>query len=123
MPRILVVEDDPDLLFLYHTALTQGGFEVINAENAQLAKANLDQDKFDLIMLDLNMPDAHGSAVVEHIRKDQRHNGMPIIIVTANDHWIDETLQKKVEQIMVKPVSMREIVELVNRYTSSSTTP
>jgi DNA-binding response OmpR family regulator len=116
MPRILVVEDDPDLLFLYHTALSQIGIEVINAENATLAMAELDQGIFDLMMLDLNMPDAHGTEVIKHLRRDPRHNPMPIIIVTANDHWLDESIEKQAAQVLVKPVSMREIVELVRRY-------
>jgi DNA-binding response OmpR family regulator len=116
-PRILVVEDDADLLFLYYTALSQQGFEVIGAENAHLAMMELDNSVFDLMMADLNMPDAHGTTVIDHLRKDARHNRTEVIIVTANDHWLREVTDRGVEHILVKPVSMKQVVELVRQLT------
>jgi two-component system response regulator GlrR len=118
MPRILVVEDDPDLVFLYNTALTNSGFEVISADSARVAMAELDYDTFDLIILDLNMPDAHGTAVIDHLRRDARHESLPIVVITANDHWLDDVLQRGVEHIMVKPVSMKQVVELIRMLTA-----
>lgn len=119
MPRrILVVEDDPDLLFLYQTALSQQGFEVIGAENAKVAMMELDNGDFDLLMADLNMPDAHGTAVIDHLRQDARHDNTEVIIVTANDHWLGEVTERGVEHILVKPVSMKQVVELVRQLTT-----
>jgi len=117
-PRILVVEDDPDLLFLYNTVLAQQGFEVIGAENASHAMMELDNGVFDLIMADLNMPDAHGTAVIDHLRKDTRHDHTAVIVVTANDHWLGEVTDRGVEHILVKPVSMKQVVELVRQLTN-----
>ena len=118
MARILIVEDDSDLLFLYKTALAPTGHEVIQADNAAAALAELDQGTFDAMLLDLNMPDAHGSEVVAQLRQDERHDPMPIVIVTANDHWISDDLAASVDGVLVKPISMMDMVSLVNRLVS-----
>ena len=113
MPRVLVVEDDPDLLFLYQTALTHNGFEVVNAEDAQSAIAHLDLDTFDAVILDLNLPDAHGSVVIEHMVQNNHHSPSKVVVITANDHWVSNIHDRGVQQILVKPVSMNRVVEVV----------
>src|SRR5688572_22902109 len=104
MTNILVVEDDPDLRFLYRTTLTHNGMGVVEAESVTIAMAELDHASFDLIMLDLNLPDHYGTAVIDYMRQSDRHNHTKILVVTANDHWIDAVLERGVSKILVKPV-------------------
>lgn len=113
MPRVLIVEDDPDLLFLYQTALSHNGFEVVNAEDARSAIAHLDLDKFDAVILDLNLPDAHGSVVIDHMMQKSHHSPSKVVVITANDHWAGNIYDRGVKQILVKPVSMTQVVEVV----------
>ena len=117
MLRILVVEDDPDLLFLYQTALTQGGYDPVTAANATTAMAEIDQAAFDLILLDLNMPDHHGSVVIDYVRSGKGHKETHIVIITANDHWINEAVSRDVQDILIKPVAMIDIIALAHRLT------
>ena len=114
MPRVLIVEDDPDLLFLYQTALTHNGFEVVNADDAHSAMAHLDNQKFDAIILDLNLPDAHGSVVIDHMTQNNHHSPSRVVVITANDHWVGNIHDRGVRQILVKPVSMTRVVEVVS---------
>ncbi len=111
--RVLVVEDDFDLRFLYRTALTQKGFEVVDAENATVAEVELDADTFDLILLDLNMPDKLGTAVIDHMRLDKRHQATQVIVITANDHWVHEVIERGVTNILIKPVTITQIVATI----------
>jgi two-component system response regulator PilR (NtrC family) len=113
MGRILVVEDDPDLRFLYQMALGQKGYEVIDAENAKLAMVELENSSFDLVILDLNMPDQPGTAVIDYMVEYNLHDPARVIVITANDHWIDEVLKRNIHHILVKPISINEIAQNV----------
>lgn len=111
--RVLVVEDDFDLRFLYRTALTAKGYEVIDAENATAAEVELDSDTFDIILLDLNMPDKPGTAVIDFMNADTRHKQTQIIVITANDHWANEVLERGVNNILIKPVTINQIIATI----------
>lgn len=120
MARILVVEDDADLLFLYQAALAPAGYDIVQADSGQAAMSALGQGVFDAILLDLNMPDAHGSEVVAALRQDARHASVPVVIITANDHWVSDELAGSVQGVLVKPISMMEMVRLVDGLLSRS---
>ena len=115
MIRVLIVEDDADLQFLYNTAFTFSRFEVQQAETSTEAIAALDDGLFQAIVLDLNLPDAHGSVVLDAIEKHPEQNVENVIIITANDHWIDNVTQRGVQHILVKPVNMMDVAELIKR--------
>lgn len=114
MAHILIIEDDQDLRFLYQTALVQSGHEASGAANATDAKVMLENDDFDLVMLDLNMPDAHGTAIIDHLQANPALAKLPVVVVTANDHWLDDVFERGVTEILVKPVSMADIIKRVN---------
>jgi DNA-binding response OmpR family regulator len=113
--RVLVIEDDMDLLFLYEKALAQSGIEVTTSGNATTAIAILSREKFDIIILDLNLPDAYGTVVIDHIKDDERHSVKQVVIITANDRWTHDIEERGVEHILVKPVSMAQIVQLIKQ--------
>lgn len=115
MHHILVVEDDPDLLFLYQTALAQNGFAVTQAETASSAMTELSHRAFDAVILDLNLPDAHGSVVIDYMLQTGRHSPEKMVIITANDRWVDNISQRGVQYILVKPVSMMQVVDMIER--------
>jgi len=113
MTRILIVEDDPDLLFLYQTALAQRHYEPVLTDTVAGAIAELEQDQFDVVILDLNIADAHGSAVIEYAQANGLDH-MKIFVVTANDHWLNAIVQTGAHKVLVKPVAIRDIVALVD---------
>jgi len=117
MTQVLIIEDDPDLLFLYHTALAQHGFGITQAEDARSAISELDKQRFDAVILDLNLPDAHGSVVVEHIIKKKALEPQRIVIITANDHWVDSIRERGVQHLLVKPIGMNTVVATIKKVT------
>lgn len=110
MVRILVVEDDPDLRFLYQVALSRHGYEVMTAENTSSALVVLTSDVFDLLVLDMNMPDMPGIRIVEFVKDDIRLKGIPIMVVSATDQWREKLRDLPVSRFLVKPVPMEELV-------------
>jgi DNA-binding response OmpR family regulator len=116
---VLVVEDDPDLRFLYTTALNGRGYQVLEAKTNAEATSYLEDPEvvFDLAILDMAMPDIPGTRVVEMIRNHTRFPGIPIVVITANEHY-QEKLDGKVDRFFLKPVAIGEVVETVEELTS-----
>src|ERR1700682_5022445 len=89
MPTVLVVEDDDDLLFLYQTAPTQKGYDVVEAHNSTQALELLDAPDFipALVFMDMGMPDAPGTRVINYMRNDSRFDDTRIVVITANEQY------------------------------------
>lgn len=113
MARLLVVEDDDDLRFLYQTTLTREGHEVIGAANAVEAMLRLTTQDFDAVLLDLQLPDIPGKRVLEFARDDVRLRDVPIAVISANDRMRDEILALGARAFLVKPVPIAQLRALV----------
>jgi len=111
--RVLIIEDDTDLQFLYNTAFTHSDFEVSQAETASQAVGHLNNYEYDVVVLDLNLPDAHGSVVVDHIEANFPHLMNKIIVITANDHWVGNLGTRGVKYILVKPVNIMDVTTMI----------
>lgn len=114
MTRVLIVEDDDDLRFLYETAFAREGFEVVTAPSTVEAMLHLTNQDFDAIILDLNMPDVPGQKVIAFTREDVRLRNVPIVVVSANEAWRAEVDAMGVREFMVKPVQIQHLVACVD---------
>ncbi len=81
--RILVVDDDENILSLERTILEQKGFAVTTAGGGEEALRLLKQQSFDLVLLDVMMPDKDGFEVCRQIKQDARTRSLPVIFLTA----------------------------------------
>jgi DNA-binding response OmpR family regulator len=120
MPTVLVVEDDNDLLFLYQTALTQKGYDVIEAHNSTQALELLDAPDFipALVFMDMGMPDAPGTRVINYMRNDSRFDNTRIVVVTANEQYRARVADKGVSHFLVKPVTISQLVDVADELTA-----
>ena len=118
MAHILVVEDDEDLLFLYATMFARQGHTSLKARAIAEAMQFLDGAPIDLVVLDMNMPDAPGIRVVERMRQDERLSRIPIVVISANDQWRKLCEDLGVEHFLTKPVSMQQILALLDEILS-----
>lgn len=112
--RVLVVEDDPEVLFVWTTALKKlAEVEVATAEGGRQALDRFDADPFDLIITDLSMPDMNGVELTREIRR--LNTDVPIVWVTAHAHYEDRMDEPgfDVETFLVKPVSIQQIRQVV----------
>ncbi|HEY9643161.1 MAG TPA: response regulator, partial [Coleofasciculaceae cyanobacterium] len=81
--RLLLIDDDPNLILLVKDYLEFRGYEVITAENGQEALEVLDKDTPDMIICDVMMPQMDGYSLVEHVRKNPRTNWIPVLFLSA----------------------------------------
>lgn len=82
--RILYIEDNRDNRMLARRILMVEGYEVMEAEDGPSGIALAEQEEFDLILLDINMPGMDGYEVTRHLRQMSKLDRVPIIALTAN---------------------------------------
>jgi len=82
-PKVLVVEDDPDELELFGSLLEAHGFEVALAATAAEGIAKLRENVFDFLLVDYNLPDGTGTAMIRDARKQGVLDGTPACLATA----------------------------------------
>ena len=114
MPRVLIVEDDADLRYLYQAVLTREGYEVAAAESSAHAMLALTNGVFDLLILDMGIPGGSGTHIIEFARGDIRLRDVPIVVISANERWEASVRGLGVEHFFVKPVSMQRVVGLAD---------
>jgi DNA-binding response OmpR family regulator len=111
-PHILIVEDDAKVRLLLHRCFEGEGFRVSEAASGAEALERLTAGTFDLITLDLNLPDGDGFAVGREIRS---RSAVPIIMVTGKGDTIDRVvgLELGADDYITKPFQLREVVARV----------
>lgn len=110
--RILVVEDERDILELLEYNLRAAGFEVDTAPDGRLALEKLAARPPDLLLLDLMLPEVDGLEVCRLVRREETTRLLPIIVLTARTDELDRVvaLELGADDFMVKPFSVRELV-------------
>ena len=115
--KILIIEDVEDLRNLYHWVLTRNGAEIV--DTADLGWGGYDKaitGKFDLVLLDLSLPDCEGSEVVKKLR-DHGYT-KPVIALSA--HTLPEIRQHALDcgfdRFLTKPINFSELVETLQKF-------
>ena len=110
--RILVVEDEPDILEVVLYNLKQAGFEVDAAENGESALSRARERHPDLVLLDLMLPGIDGLEVCKQLRLDDATRDIPIIMLTARAEEVDRVVgfELGADDYVVKPFSPRELI-------------
>lgn len=123
--RVLIAEDDPDLLALLSLTLRGAGFEVAMARSGEAALRAFERNRIGLALLDINMPEMDGFAVCEAIRAS---SFIPVMMLSACDQEVDQlrALDVGADAYVIKPFSPLALVARVRallRRTPASRTP
>lgn len=82
--RILAIEDNPDNMKLFRWALEDEGYDFTGAESAEEGLDMIEQQMFDLIVMDISLPGMDGKEATRRLRKDPRFQDLPIVAATAH---------------------------------------
>lgn len=112
MPKILVVDDEDNIIELIKYNLEREGFQVIYAQDGKAAFNKINFEKPDLIILDLMLPEINGLEVCRILRQEKLTENIPIIMLTAKTEEIDKILglEMGADDYMTKPFSIRELI-------------
>ncbi|WP_298439195.1 two-component system response regulator TorR [uncultured Ferrimonas sp.] len=107
--RILVVEDDPVTQLRHAGYFEQAGYQVTTASNAAQMTMQLSRNNIDLVLLDVNLPDADGMMLTRQLRAQST---LGIILVTGRSEAVDKIvgLEMGADDYVTKPVEMRELL-------------
>ncbi|MEJ2207734.1 MAG: response regulator, partial [Anaerolineae bacterium] len=117
--KVLVVDDDPDILALLDEALTFHGYQVLRAANGHQALERVAEDRPDLLLLDIKMPGMDGYEVIRRLKADVETSAIPIIVITASpvDKERDRVrvLGMGASQYVTKPLSIENLIDEIKR--------
>ncbi len=113
--RLLLIDDDPNLILLVKDYLEFRGYEVVTAENGREALEVLENDIPDMIICDVMMPEMDGYTFVSNVRQDERTSWVPVLFLSAKGQSQDRVkgLNVGADVYMVKPFEPEELVAQV----------
>ncbi len=113
--RVLIVDDEPNILISVEYLMKREGFEVSVARDGQEALVRVRADRPDLVVLDVMMPKLDGFQVCERLRADPELAGLRILMLTAKGRAVEmkKGMAVGADDYMPKPFSTRELVERV----------
>jgi len=120
--RILIVDDDPDIVELMADILSMEGYEVSFAPSGEESLELLKQGRPDLILLDIMMPNGmDGWETLEHIRSNEQYSDIPVVMVTAKQPTfrVAQTKAKLIDGYLVKPFTPAALIQMVSEVFSS----
>lgn len=118
MSRIVVIEDNTQNARMVEKLLRNGGYEVILAEDGEMGLTAVFENKPDLVLIDLGLPDIDGQTVVGLLRQQPELEKMPIIAFTA---WPEDTAHSMAEAYgcdgcITKPINTRTFAQQIGAY-------
>ena len=115
MARILIVEDEPDVLLLLENRVKGAGHDVVSATNGEVCLALFATEKPDLVVLDWMMPRRDGIEVCEEIRASDPDHRTKVLMLTARSQQsdVDRAMEAGADDYIVKPFSSRDLIERI----------
>ncbi len=116
--RVLVVDDEPNIVMTVADRLELNGYEVITAGDGMEALEKAKNEKPDLIILDLMLPKMDGYKVCRDLKNDLEYKHIPIIMFTAKTMAADEILglEMGADEYVKKPFELEELVKMIRGY-------
>ncbi|BAU31020.1 response regulator transcription factor [Microcella alkaliphila] len=115
MARILIVEDEPDVLLLLENRVKGAGHDVVSATNGEEGLTLFATEKPDLVVLDWMMPRRDGIDVCEEIRASDPDHRTKVLMLTARSQQsdVDRAMEAGADDYIVKPFSSRDLIERI----------
>ena len=118
-PLILYIEDEQALLELARHAFKISGYKLSMATSGRQGLSIIRQEKPDVILLDLMMPDFNGWDVYREIKSDQQLADIPVIVITASSGEASRTIidgLPPVDEYITKPFDIERVIQSVQNY-------
>jgi len=116
LARILVVDDDDQMRGLLQALLADEGYEIITASNGKDALKAMEEDKPNLVFLDIEMPEMDGLGVLDEMQQRSLH--IPVIVITGHstmDNAI-QAIRSGAKEFITKPFDLNKIRAFAKRY-------
>ena len=130
--RVLLVDDDPDILDYLGSFLFDNGYTVESAESVALAEELLESGRFepDIVLLDALMPGRSGLDLLVRLRQDERWCDLPLVIVTGSDQVLEDVCSSYLgpydgvdgpDGLLGKPIDRETLLAVVSKLVREAT--
>jgi len=117
MSKILIIDDDADLVAVEKAILEREGYKVVIAMNGEEGLAQARKEKPDLIILDIVMPVMDGYLFADQFNRDVTIAKIPVVALTSYvESPLDQPVPFEVAEYISKPIKPKDLVVLVNKY-------
>jgi len=114
--KILIVDDDVDLVKTTSTVLKSKDYEVIVAYNGEEGLQKAKAEKPNLVLLDIMMPVMDGFNVAEHFKKDPVLSKIPLLAFTSFSESLGQPFQFEVTEYIKKPVRPKDLLDIIDKH-------
>lgn len=119
MPKILLVDDEPEILYLVRMMLERGGYEVVEAKNGDECLEKLQRTTPDLILLDIMMPGLDGWEICRKIKNDRETKDIPVVMLTVRTS--EDSIKKSFEYAgcdahINKPFDRKHLLDIIGEF-------
>lgn len=115
---ILVADDSPTIRKFVAVALSVKGYEIITCSDGMEVLEKLPNNKIDLLITDLNMPNVDGFQLIQSIRSNEEYKDLPIIVLSSlgNNEDINRGLECGANSYLIKPFDPKRVLYEVSKY-------
>ncbi|HEX9969158.1 MAG TPA: response regulator [Acidimicrobiales bacterium] len=115
MPRVLIVDDEPDILLMLRVNLEADGFETALAADGETALQRVGEDRFDLMVLDVMMPVMDGWGVLEALPRVANPPKVIVVSAKSSERDVTRAIESGAVDYLTKPFSPAELGALVQK--------
>lgn len=115
--RVLITEDEPNIVESLTFILTRAGYEVVAVTDGEAAMQRLRAERPDLMILDLMIPKLNGFEVLKRVKGDPALAALPVLVLSAKGQAHDRQLAEEIgaDAFVTKPFSNRDLIERVKQ--------
>ncbi len=119
--KVLVADDEPDILLALRIRLESAGYKVLTAGDGKRALETIRKERPDIAILDINMPEANAFAIMDSLREEGL-NGMPVIFLTADAQEKSQVkaFHRGIRHYLTKPYDPKTLLVLVEHALSEA---
>lgn len=118
MSRVLIVDDNEDVLTTYRIVLERMGYEVIEANNGRECLAETEKSLPDVVLLDVLLPGLSGGEVCRHIKETALTKHIPVVAITASMSGDTRETMREVgaDEFLLKPLNVSDLNRVIKKY-------
>jgi DNA-binding response OmpR family regulator len=121
--KVLIVDDDQDLLKVLHRKLTRAGFDVVCAEDGLSATSTAVRERPDVVLLDVQLPGGSGPHVLQRFRNLRPLAAVPVVVMSACTPEMGlSLLANGADEFLQKPVDPARLIETIHRVLGTTET-
>jgi len=120
MAKILVADDEPDVLLIVSERLRRNGYEVEYASDGTQAIEKSKENVYDLLILDIRMPGHTGYEVCAFVKNSEKNAKTPVLLISAFPEECEKWRQSKADAFLAKPFETGKLILTVDRLLKGS---